>query len=250
LGFQTHGVSDWHGERIAVISAGRTELRVYNSPEILKQVDEIVERFTNATEDVLSIRVQFIAAVDTRWRYSAYSRLTSVGSGPQGQQIWTMRMDDAALVLSQMQVQQRFRKLEDKRFEVVNGQTLTIHTSEKHPYAGRLQREGAGFQAASDQLEESVFLKLSPLLNFDGDGLDAAIDLTVNSVRSFHRTKVIAPRDVGPGEGAIDVPEACETRLKRTARNWPLAQTLVIAGGIHPGIFNKKSGWLTAVRVR
>ena len=125
-----------------MLSASRTELRAYNSPEVLKQVNEVVERFTNAVEDVLSIHVQFIAAVDTRWRYSVFNRLTFVGSGPQGQQIWTMRVEDAALVLSQMQVQQGFRKLADQRVEMINGQTLTIKTSEPRAFASGLQRDG------------------------------------------------------------------------------------------------------------
>jgi hypothetical protein len=244
--FKRTGIPEWHGDKTAVLSASRTELRAYNSPDILKQVDEVVERFTNATEDVLSIHVQFIAAVDTRWRYSVYSRLTFVGNGPQGQQIWTMRLEDAALVLSQMQVQQGFRKLEDRRVEMINGQSLTVRTYEKRPYAGRLQREGAagaGFQSKADQLEENIVLKLSPLLNFDGDALDAMIDLTVNTVRSFHRTKVIAPRDVGPAEMSVDVPESTQTHLDQTVKNWPLGQTLVISAGIHPGILAKKAGW-------
>jgi hypothetical protein len=244
--FKRTGMPDWHGEKIAVLSASKTELRAYNSPEILKQVDEIVERFTNATEDVLSVHVQFLAAVDTRWRYSVHSRLTFVGSGPQGQQIWTMRLEDAALVLSQMQVQQGFRKLADQRVEMINGQTLTIKTSETRGYASGLQRDGvagAGFQPKADKLEESIVLKLSPLLNFDGDALDAMIDLTINTVRSFHRTKVIAPRDVGPSEMSVDVPESSQTHLDQTVKNWPLGQTLVISGGIHPGILDKKGGW-------
>ena len=138
--FKRTGLAEWHGEKIAVLSASRTELRAYNSPDVLKQVDEVVERFTNAVEDVLSVHVQFIAAVDTRWRYSVFNRLTFVGSGPQGQQIWTMRVDDAALVLSQMQVQQGFRKLADQRVEMVNGQTLTIKTVGA---AGLCQRSSA-----------------------------------------------------------------------------------------------------------
>jgi hypothetical protein len=240
------GISEWHGDKIAVLAANRSELRAYNSPEVLKQVDEVVERFTNATEDVLSVHVQFIAAVDTRWRYSVFSRLTFVGSGPQGQQIWTMRLDDAALVLSQMQVQQGFRKLADQRVEMINGQTLSIKTSEPRTFASGLQRDGtvgAGFQAKADKLEESITLKLSPLLNFDGDALDAMIDLTVNTVRSFHRTRVITPREVGPNEMAIDVPEATQTRLDQTVKNWRLGQTLVISAGIHPGVLDKKGGW-------
>ena len=203
--FKRTGLAEWHGEKVAVLTASRTEVRAYNSADVLKQVDEVVERFTNAVEDVLSVHIQFVAAVDTRWRYSVYNRLTFVGSGPQGQQIWTMRVDDAALILSQMQVQQGFRKLVDQRVEMINGQTMTMKHFEPRAYASGLQREGgagAGFQSKADKLEEGVVLKLSPLLNFEGDATDAMIDLTVNTVRSFHRTRVITPRDAGPSEMA------------------------------------------------
>jgi hypothetical protein len=244
--FKRTGLAEWHGDKMAVLSASRNELRAYNSADVLKQVDEVVERFTNAVEDVLSVHVQFIAAVDTRWRYSVFNRLTFVGSGPQGQQIWTMTVADAALILSQMQVQQGFRKLADQRVEMNNGQTLTIKHFEPRAYASGLQREGGaggGFQSRADKLEEGVILKLSPLLNFEGDATDAMIDLTVNTVRSFHRTRVIAPRDTGPSEAAIDVPEATQTRLEQTVKNWRLGQTLVISAGIHPGVLSSKGGW-------
>jgi hypothetical protein len=236
--FKRTGVSEWHGEKIAVLSATQTELRAYNSPEILKQVDEVVERFTNATDNVLSVHVQYIAAVDTRWRYSVFSRLTYVGSGPQGQQIWTTRLADAALVLSQMSIQQGFHKLEDQRIEMVNGQMLTIKRSAPHTYAA-----GVGSQSRTDKIEEGITLKLSPLLDFDGKAVDAIIDLAVNTVRSFHRTRVIAPREVAPNEMAVDVPESSQTRLDQTVKNWRLGQTLVISAGIHPGILDKKGGW-------
>lgn len=236
--FKRTGVSEWHGEKIAVLSATQTELRAYNSPEILKQVDEVVERFTNATDDVLSVHVQFIAAVDSRWRYSVFQRLTYVGSGPQGQQIWTTRLADAALVLSQMSIQQGFRKVEDQRIEMVNGQTLTIKTAAPHTFAA-----GVGSQSRTDKIEEGITLKLSPLLDFDGKAVDAMIDLTVNTVRSFHRTRVIAPREVAPNETAVDVPESSQTRLDQTVKNWRLGQTLIISAGIHPGILDKKGGW-------
>ena len=54
-------------EREAVLSANRKQLIAYNSKDVLKQVDEIVERFVQATEDTLRIQVQFIAAVVARW---------------------------------------------------------------------------------------------------------------------------------------------------------------------------------------
>ncbi len=245
--FRRTGTADWHGEKIAVLCASKTQVRAYNSPEILKQVGEVVERFTNATEDILAVHVRFFVTSDTRWRHTVFSQLTPVGNGPQGQQIWTMRMADAALVISQMQSQQGFRKLADERVEMVNGQVLTIRTAEPRTFAGGMQREsaaGQGYTPRADKLDESIVLKLSPLLTFEGDSVDASLDLTVNTVRMFHRTKVIAPREQGPPEMSIDVPEVSMTHLDQTVKNWPLGQTLLITGGIHPGILDKKGGWL------
>jgi hypothetical protein len=245
--FRRTGTADWHGEKIAVLCASKTQVRAYNSPEILKQVGEVVERFTNATDDILAVHVRFFVSSDTRWRHSVFSQLTPVGNGPQGQQIWTLRMSDAALVVSQMQLQQGFRKLADERVEMVNGQVLTIRTAEPHTFAGGMQREsaaGQGYTPRADKLDESIILKLSPLLTFEGDSVDASLDLTINTVRMFHRTKVIAPREQGPPEMSIDVPEVSMTHLDQTVKNWPLGQTLLITGGIHPGILDKKGGWL------
>jgi hypothetical protein len=245
--FRRTGTADWHGEKIAVLCASKTQVKAYNSPEILKQVGEVIERFTNATDDILAIHVRFFVSSDTRWRHSVFSQLTPVGNGPQGQQIWTLRMSDAALVISQMQIQQGFRKLYDDRVEMLNGQVLSIRVMEPRTFAGGMQREsaaGQGFTPRADKLDESIILKLSPLLTFEGDAVDASLDLTVNTVRMFHRTKVIAPREQGPPEMSIDVPEVSMTHLDQTVKNWPLGQTLLITGGIHPGILDKKGGWL------
>ena len=209
-------------------------------------MNDIVERFTNAVEDILAVRVQIVAAVDTRWRYTVYSRLTYVGGGPQGQQIWTMTKDDSALVLSQMQIQQGFRPLASGKVEVVNGETFRWKTTKESTFVGGLQRDssaGISFQPRPEKLNEGIVLKLSPLLTFEGNGVDAKIDLTVNTLRTLHKTKVIAPREIGAAaEMTIDVPDATETHLEQTVKNWPLNQTLVISSGIHPGILDKKSG--------
>jgi hypothetical protein len=233
---------------MAVLYANRNELVAYNSPQVIKQVDEIVERFVNPADDIntLKVQVQFIAAVDPRWRYSVYPRLTYVGGGPQGQQIWTMTSRDAALVLTQMQIQQGFRQLAKEGVEMVNGQSLSIRTREPRTFVGGLAPDpsgGVAFTPKSDKIEEGIMLKLSPLMTFEGTAVDAKIDLTVNMVRTLHRTKVIAPRgEIGSVETNIDVPDATQTRLEQTVRNWRLGQALIISCGIHPGILDKKGG--------
>ena len=245
--FRRTGTAAWHGEKVAALSASRSRIRAYNDLKHLDQAAEVIERFTNAESDFLSLRIRFVAAVDTRWRYAVYSRLTPVGSGPQGQQIWTLKVEDSAFVLAQMQVYQGFRLLTDQKVDMVNGQTLTVKTSERRGYTGGMQREsaaGLGYQPKAESLDEGVTLRLSPLLTFDGDALDAAIDLTANTVKSLHRTRVIAPRDIGPAEITIDVPEVTESRLNQTVKGWPVGQTLLISAGIQPGILQDKGGFL------
>src|SRR5205085_879956 len=149
----------WHGDKIAVLCANRAQLRAYHNPKILRQVAEMVERFVDATADILSVRVRFVAAADTRWRYFVNRALDPLRSGPQGQQIWALKVEDAAMVLTQMQVYNGFRLLADQKLKMVNGQTLSVETTEKRNYRAGLQRESAvclGFQPAIKELKEGV----------------------------------------------------------------------------------------------
>lgn len=243
--FRRTSTALWHGEKIAVLSASRSKVRAYHNAKILDQVSDVVDRFVDTLSDFLSIRVRFFAANDTRWRYSVYKRLNSIGSGPQGQQIWTLRNDDAALILSQMQIAQGGRLLAEQKFDMINGQTLIMKTTAPRSYTGSLQREGAvaqGFQPKTEELEEGISLRLSPLLSYEGDTLDAAIVLTSNDVRTFHPTRILAAREVGPTEARIDVPEVSETQLNQTVKGWPIGQTLLISAGIQPGLLQSKGG--------
>ena len=89
-------------------------------------------------------------------------------------------------------------------------------------------------------------LRLSPLLTHDGDKLDAVIELSTNNVRTFHQTRILAPREVGPGEAKIDVPEVSETRINQTVRDWSLGQTLVISTGFSPGSTSRRGACSTS----
>ncbi|WP_435006447.1 hypothetical protein P12x_004002 [Tundrisphaera lichenicola] len=235
----------WHGDKIAVLCANRSQLRAYNTPKILEQVQSVVERFIDAESNILNVRVRFIAASDIRWRYAVHQQLTPVGAGNQGQQIWQVSDQVAEMVINQMQVWQGFKLLENRAFEVLNGQTLLLSTTTKQAFTAGVQRDGAvglGSQPKVEKLEEGVTLRFSPLLSYEGDTLDAAIDFSTNLVRKLHPVRVLSPRQAGPGEVAIDVPEVSESRLNQPVKNWPLGQALIISAGIQPGILLDKGG--------
>lgn len=237
----------WHGDKIAVLCASRTQLKAYNSPKYLNYVEDVVSRFTDSQANILSVRVRFIAAADSRWRYSVHQRLTPVLSGPQGQQCWFASVADAEMVISQMQVWQGFKLLGNTSVSVLNGQTVKFEQTEPRPFSGGIQREsavGLGFQPKVEKLMEGVVLKFSPLLTWEGDSLEAAVELSTNLVRKLHPVKVLAPREVGPAELTLDIPEVSETRLNQPIKNWPLGQVLIISAGVQPGILMDKGGFL------
>ncbi len=245
--FRRTETGPWHGDKVAVLVANRTQIRAYNSKKILDQVTETVDQFTEAVADVLTVRVRFLAAADPQWRTSVITRLTPVGSGPQGQQIWSVSESNVEAIIAQMQVWQGFKVLEDKKYEVLNGQTLRVESFLKKTYPGSVQREGAvgtGYQPKIDTLLENIVLRFSPLLNYDGDKLDAAIDLSTNLIRKFHTVKVLGPREIGPGEITLEVPEVSESRLNQAVKSWELGTSLLISAGIQPGILLDKSGWM------
>jgi hypothetical protein len=237
----------WHGEKIAVLCASRTRLRAYNTAKYLKYVAETVERFTNAETDVLSVQVRFIAASDPRWRTVVNQRLTPVLTGEQGQQAWFCSVPDAEQVINQMQLWQGFKLLGNTKVEVLNGQTVKFEQTEARSFTGGVQRDsavGLGFGPKVEKLMEGVVLKFSPLLTYEGDSLEAAVELSTNLVRKLHPVKVIVPREVGAAELPIDVPEVSETRLNKPIKNWPLGQVLIISAGIQPGLLMDKGGFL------
>ncbi len=237
----------WHGDKVAVLCASRTSIRAYNSPKVLKDVAEVVDRFVDSTADVLTVRVRFLSAPDSRWRYTTNRLLTPVGGGPQGQQIWHTTTANAEMVVAQMSIWPGFKNVGETQVDVLNGQTLKFPQLEKKPFTASVQREGAvgvGYQPKVENLEEGIVLRISPLLSYEGDSLDAAIELSTNLVRKLHQVKVLSAREVGTGELTIDVPEVSETRLNQPIKNWPLGQALVISTGVQPGLLLDKGGFL------
>ncbi len=246
--FRRTGSAIWHGENISVLSASRAQLRAYHNPKIIQQVEEIVERFADAQpSDFIKFRIRVVSAADTRWRYAVATRLTPVATGDQGQQVWTLSVEDAAMVRTQMQVYQGFKLLVDQEVTMINGQTLTVAKELDIEYTSGPQRDsavGLGYQPALSKIKEGGTLRISPLLTYEGDAIDLALDLKVNTVQKLHPTKILTTREVGPVDMSIDVPEVAETRLNQTIPNWKLGQTLVMTAGIHPGVLQSKTGFM------
>lgn len=242
----------WHGGKPAALYATRDLIHVYHETKVIRQVAEIVDRFVNAKNDSISLRARVIAASNPRWRYTVFSRLETIATGPQGQQAWLLKGDDLALILAQLQLQNGVREISNKQIDLINGQTLSMRRMEPRNYVSGLRREGAagfGAQPNFQPTEEGYDLKISPLLDYEGDAIELAIDLSVSSVLYLIKTKVIPPRQVGPAEMEIAVPEVLHSRFEQTIEKWPIGRTLLISAGIFPDFLpGERKGLLENIR--
>lgn len=244
------GASRWFGERSTSLAVDRQLVRLYHDPRIIRQAADIIDRFNNALTDLLSIRLRLVAATDTQWRFAVFNRLKPLTVGPTGQQVWTLPIEEGIQILTQFQIDRGFRLLDDQKFEVVNGQPVTVKRVVNRNYVSGLQEAGPanfGVQAAVKAIEEGVTLKLDPLLQFDGDEVELAMDLRAVTVRSMIRTRVIAPRQVGTPEITLDVPETIESRMELNIPALPTDQMLFISAGILPGILQDRRGLANAL---
>ncbi|RUL83190.1 hypothetical protein [Tautonia sociabilis] len=252
--FRHTGSEIWHGEDLAVLSVTPKQLRAFHRDEVIAKVNEVYRRFVDAWFDILTLRVRIVSAVDPKWRYDIASKLESIrlGSGtgrggPQGQHAWLLDPSDTERLMATMTISQAFRLVEERKEPIVNGQTLVLRTGLKDPvtYRGGLDRSNQvalGFEPTVDSVEEGVELRASPLLRGDGTSVDLAVDLKATSVRRKIVTRVIVPRQIGPAEMDLDVPEVSHTRLNQTIPDWPLDRSLILSAGILPGIFMNKGG--------
>jgi hypothetical protein len=241
----------WHGEKPAALNATRNEIRAYHDAETLAMVAEVIERFVQAKEDILTVHIQLLRADNVKWRYPIFNQLDYKQSGAQGQQVWELDQNQAALVMAQLQMQGH-KLLTNRQVEMINGQTLKVNTTVNRGFVGGTQRSSnaaLGPQGRTDKLMEGVWLSMSPLLTFDADALDIGIELTSNTVRTYHRTRVIAPRDAGAGEINIDVPEVSQTYLRQTIKDVKLGKTLLISAGIQPGILDENKNGFMNLRI-
>jgi len=240
----------WHGSDRAMLVADQSELLAYHTPEVLDEVTSIWKRFAEALVDVLTLKVRIVATDDPRWRNTIYSRLTpkalsESGAGPQGQQAWLAEPDTVESLLVQLRVNQAYREIFNDKIDIINGQTFLSRNYEMRRYFAGLGRDSTvplGYEPKVDAIREGADLRISPLVNYDGTAIDLAINLEAAVVRKLHRVRVVVPRQIGPSEIEIDVPEVVHTRINQTISNWPFDKALVVSGGILPGLLPERDG--------
>jgi hypothetical protein len=195
----------------------------------------------------VSMRVQMVNCTDLDWRSGLVHLLKPEAIGTEGQQVWLIALEDAALIRERLRINRQPGTVNEKQILGQIGQPSTIEACRGVNYISGLELTSGlyvAYQPVISRLNEGVQATFTPLWSTDGLGVDVDVKLTTHAVTKLHYAQSAAPLASGNQNAAIQVPEVAATSLEHSV-NWPRSQVLLISAGVHPGTSGAKRAGLS-----
>ena len=228
------GTEVWFSEPLGVLSADKTTLRVYHTPEMQQLIAEIVDRFVSsqAESQVLSIRLATVG--NPNWRSKAYALLRPVDVQSPGIEAWLVSKENAAFLVAELSKRTDYREHNSPNQVTHNGQSLAISRLRPKTYVRSVRlRDGIvpTYDSESAQLEEGFSLQISPLFGLDGKSVDAVIKCHIDQVERLVPIAIELPGVAAKQKAQVQVPQLVSWRLHERFR-WPTDQVLLLSCGV------------------
>jgi len=251
------GTDIWFGETTSLLNGNRERIRVYHTPEVQRQVAEIVERYTRSYPQSHSLAVRLVTVGNPNWRVTAVPMMQPVNVQTPGVQAWLLSRENAAWLLASLRQRTDFREYNSPNLVIFNGQTHTISsrrpnqnaamTSSWVPTAG-VGAQGftgaAGGSAFGQGLPEEGFsLRIDNLLTKDQQEVDAVIKCDVDQLEGLTMVS-LEPRTAAAGlPNQIQIPQMSSWQIHERFR-WPVNEVLIVSRGVvaTPGRANGQRG--------
>jgi len=242
------GYEAWHGEPLAILSAGQRTLRVYHTPQVQAVVSDIVDRFVSSQAESHSFGLNVVSVGNPNWRARAVRLLQPVSVESSGIQAWLLQKEDAALLRNELAKRSDFREHSAPHLIVNNGQSTNVTSAQPRRYVKQvIQRGGAwpGYEPDYGQIDEGFSLELSPLLSLDGRTIDAVLKCNIDQVEKLIAVMVETPTAASPRQQSkVEVPQTSQVRLHERFR-WPINQVLLVSVGVvAPPTAEEQNGFL------
>lgn len=230
------GYEAWHSEPLGILSASRSTLRVYHTPEMQAVVSEMVDRFVSPQAQSQSFNMRAVSMGSPNWREKHLKIMHSVPVQSQGIQAWLLAKEDASLLVAEISKRSDFREFSSPNALCANGQSTVVSTMHPHGYTGAValhpEQLHPGFEPQVLQFNEGFSLEFNPLLSLDGQSIDAMIKCDVEQLERVVPVTIDVPTPIAPRQHTeIEVPQSCSYRL-RERFHWPANQVLLISFGV------------------
>jgi hypothetical protein len=229
------GAELWFSQPLGILSASRTSLKVYHTPEIQAVVAEIVDRFVSSEGETHAFSVQLVTVGSPNWRAKGFGIMQSVPVQSPGLEAWLVSKENAALLLADLKRRTDFRDHSSPNLMIHNGQSHTIASLRPRNFVKSVSpKPGAypGYEMEMGQVDEGYSLQLSPLLSLTGDAIDAVIKCQVDQVEKLVPITIGVPSlSAQPTNVQIQIPQMSSWQLHERFR-WPTDQVLVLSRGV------------------
>jgi len=227
------GTEVWFVEPLGILSASRTTLRVYHTPEMHDRVRGIVERFVGGDVEAHELVVRLMTVGSPNWRSRALALLKPVEVKSAGIEAWVLSRENAVLLYEQLKARGDFREHSAPQTQVVNGQTQTMSRIQPRSYTRtvQLKREYPFYSLLPGQIDEGYSLKISPLLSLDGQTIEVALDCRVDQIEKLVPLAMDVPVGGQSQRVQVQVPQMVSWRLNERFR-WPANEVLLLSCGV------------------
>ena len=229
------GTDAWFSEEVALLSANRERLIAYHTPEKIKLVGEIVDRFVSSQAESHMFGLQLVTIASPNWRSRALPLMRSVSVQSPGVDAWLLSKENAAVLIGQLRKRSDFREHNSPNLMIQNGQSQTLARLTPRNYARSLRlRDGVltGYEMEMGQIQEGYSLQISPLLSMDNTMVDVVIKCHIDQVEKLVPVPIEIPGGLTPRQTVrVHVPQVVSWRLHERFR-WPTDQVLLLSCGV------------------
>ncbi|MBA2115873.1 hypothetical protein [Bremerella alba] len=242
------GTDVWFGDPLGMLSANKSTLRVYHTPEMQEVVTDVVTKFVDSQAEVKKLGVRLVTVKSPNWRRLAYRMMQPVSVKTPGIEAWLMSKENAAVLLSELRQRSDFQEHHAADLLIHNGQSSTISMLQPRSFVRgvRATQTSPGYELQTDQIEEGFSMEVSPLLTPDDRMIDSVLKCSVDQIEKFVTVDVDVPT-AGTQRQAVDIqiPQMVSWRLHERFR-WPSDQVLLISCGV---VARPQSGISSAAQI-
>ncbi len=226
----------WFNEPLGILSASKEKLRVYHTPQVQLQVQNIVDRFVYGRGRNEVIGMKLVTINNPTWRTIAYNRMQPIAVKAAGVEGWLISKENAAILINELSRR--------NDFQLHNGGDVIVHDGQKYNLASRrpiqffqsLKWVNAGnvvyAEPVTTQFNEGYSIEFSSLSSIDGRSCEAVIQCEIDQIEKLQKVNVNVPTSTGQMQSVdLQIPQMVSWNVHERFR-WPSDQVLLLSCGV------------------
>lgn len=229
------GTDVWFTEPFGFLSANRSALTAYHTPEMQDVVKRMVERFVNGPTDAQLLKLRLITVSSPNWRARALPLIQDVNVQSSGVQAWLLTKENAAVLISILKQRTDARETQNQQFAIFNGQTQQLASTKGRTYVRTIRQATTvwpPYEPDISEIQEGYRLEISPLLDLDGETIECVMRAEIDQVDKLVPVDIELPLPNGQMHRTrIEVPQIVSWRLHERFR-WQRDMVLLLSCGV------------------